>query len=221
MAEAAPAPSIRDGERALISEVFHNLSQPLTALQCSLELSLLRDESAEDLRKSVESALENAESLRQRLLLVRALNDADDPGDIQAIVLPEMLRELQQEMLPLFESAGQKFDLAIDSDDVTVRADRAKTMRALFYFLEYLLRYSSPGDRLRMKLSSAGGEARMLITTRSALPLSPGSDKDFGCQQACEVEIARRTFRAAGGDLLLVSSGGDSSVWAATLLLAS
>ena len=63
------------------ANVFHDLSQPLTALHCSLELALARDQTIEEFRASVEAALHNAERLRQRLLLLRELSDADDPGD--------------------------------------------------------------------------------------------------------------------------------------------
>ncbi len=92
---------------ALISEVFHNLSQPLTALHCELELALRRDQTVEELRGSVQAALEDAERLRQRLLLVRALNDASNPGDLsQPTELCELFRQLHEDMLPLFALGG-------------------------------------------------------------------------------------------------------------------
>ena len=67
---------------AFLSEVFHELSQPLTSLHCGLELSLRRDQSVEELRASIQSALENTARLRQRLVFMRGLNDTFDPGDI-------------------------------------------------------------------------------------------------------------------------------------------
>ena len=60
------------------SSVFHDLSQPLTALHCSLELALLQDQTIEEFRASVEGALRAADRLRQQLLLLRELHDADD-----------------------------------------------------------------------------------------------------------------------------------------------
>jgi hypothetical protein len=44
----------------IVFEVFHSLSQPLTALHCSLELSLQRDQTVEELRAGIQTALENA-----------------------------------------------------------------------------------------------------------------------------------------------------------------
>ena len=95
---------------SFVSDVLHKLSQPLTALHCSLELSLVRDQTSEEFRASVEAALQNAERLRQNLLLLRELSDADDPGDISAPVqLQELLQEARQDFLPVCESAGGFF----------------------------------------------------------------------------------------------------------------
>ncbi len=62
-------------------EIFHSLSQPLTALLCSLELSLSNDGSVEELRATIQDALANAERLRQRLVSLRELTDAGGPAD--------------------------------------------------------------------------------------------------------------------------------------------
>ncbi len=100
-------------QRSLAYDIFHTLSQPLTALQCSLELALIRDRTSEEFRASVEAALENAERVRQSFLLLRELNDADDPGDISAPVeLRQLLLELAEDFLPVFEFAGGRLDVA-------------------------------------------------------------------------------------------------------------
>ena len=57
------------------------MSQPLTALECGLEVSLRRDKTAAQLRARVESALVAAKLLHQRLLEARVLQDAGEPGD--------------------------------------------------------------------------------------------------------------------------------------------
>ena len=125
--------------REFVSEVFHSLSQPVTALQCSLELSLLRDQTAEQYRASVEAALQNAERLRQRLLQAREMAEACDPGDTsQPVALDSLLNEVCEDLQPLFESAGQR--LAWDCRAVQVHGDRQKLQRGFVYLLEYVQR---------------------------------------------------------------------------------
>src|SRR5271166_50161 len=158
-----------------VSDALHKLSQPLTALQCSLELSLIRDQTSAEFRASVEAALENADRLRQRLLLLRELSDADDPGDISApIDLQRLLQELREDLLPVFESAGGRFDLTCHP--VQIRGNGTKLTRAFFYLLEYLLR-SSPRGRLTVRVDQTHGQqVEIRITSDGAV--SPAASTD-------------------------------------------
>jgi signal transduction histidine kinase len=209
-------------QHSFLSEIVHNLSQPLTALQCSLELSLFRDQTVNELRASVEAALENAECLRQRLRMLRELNQADDPGDLSLpIELNGLLRELREELLPLFESAGQQFELHLECGTLPVLGNQTKLMRALFYFLEYLFRYSAKEATLSLGVCpTRQRQAEISIATSSCLPVGSAVENEPGSQCSCEIEIARRSFRAAGGDFALISSASGQSLWKATLPLA-
>ncbi len=205
----------------LVREVFHNLSQPLTALHCELELALRRDRTVEELRASVQTALEDAERLRQRLLLVRALSDASDPGDLsQPTELCELFRQLHEDMLPLFRSAGQKFELELECGVVRVRANQARLTRALFAFLEYLFRHSAEGAVLTIRVQVVAGQAEISISAATCLPVAPSVDGTAATPYSCEIEMARRSFRAVDGEFALVSAGVDESVWRARLTLA-
>jgi signal transduction histidine kinase len=204
-------------QRSLTHDIFHTLSQPLTALQCSLDLALVRDRTAEDLRASIEAALENTERLRQSFLLLRELNDADDPGDISAPVdLRQVLLELQEDFLPVFESAGGRFDLV--RDPVHIRGNSAKLRQAFFYLIGYLLgALARPNLSVRVEPREDGKvEVRMTFSYQ-------GSAAEGLCEpvSAGEVEIARRTFQAVGGDLAMVASGSGQSTWIASLQLAT
>ena len=162
------------------SEIVHNLSQPLTALQCSLELSLFRDQTVNELRASVEAALENAECLRQRLRMLRELDQADDPGDLSLpIELNGLLRELREELLPLFESAGQQFELHLECGTLPVLGNQTKLMRALFYFLEYLFRYSAKEATLSLGVCpTRQRQAEISIATSSCLPVGSAVENE-------------------------------------------
>src|SRR5262249_40870842 len=139
-------------EARFISEVFHNLSQPLTALHCTLDLALQRDVEFEQLRASVESALGHAACLRQRLMLVRALSDAgQDGGSRESIDLASLLRNLVEDLQPLFASAEKTLELETTNAALLVRVDAARLQRALFAFLEYLFSYLLPGGTISIR----------------------------------------------------------------------
>jgi signal transduction histidine kinase len=209
-------------QRAFISEVFHNLSQPLTALHCPLELALCRDKSAEELRSSLVEALQCAENLRQRLLLVRALNDADDAGDLsQSADLTSLSNDLRDDLLPLFDSANKKLVMTTSCRGLKIRGDRTRLTQVLFCFLEYLFRYSREGETIGINIyPDESNYVNIRIAASVCLPSSFVSQKESSPQYACEVELARRTFRALGGELNQLPSDGDRSAWAARLPLA-
>jgi len=205
-------------KRSFVSDVFHKLSQPLTALHCSLELSLARDETADEYRASMEATLQNAQRLLQSLLLMRELSDADDPGDIsRPVALHKLLLDLREDLLPVFESAGADFDVACNP--VQVQGNEAKLVRAFFYLLEYVQR-SSPRSNINVCVQQKNRQqVEIRITLFSAVPAADSGADLCDPASAGELEIARRTFRALGGDLMLVESAAEQSVWIATLAL--
>jgi len=208
-------------EAAFISEVFHSLSQPLTALHCTLDLALQRDQTLEQLRASVQTALDSAERLRQRLLLVRALNDAAMPSAaLEPTDLGQVLRELHEDMSPLFEAGGRRFELDLRcSHLLTVRADKLRLTRALFVFVEYLFRYLPQDAQLSIGLDkSDSGQAEIRVASASSLPVSP-AEAGSGENRSCELELLRRTVVASGGDFVLLEHTSARSVWLAGLPL--
>jgi signal transduction histidine kinase len=185
----------------LVSELFHSLSQPLTALQCALELSVLQDQTSQEFRATVESALENTQRIRQCLLLARELEDADDPGNSSGMIrLDRMLEQLVEELIPLSESVGRKLELMCDP--VTVCGCREKLSRAFFYLLTHLLSLDAPGQPVAISVQKKQLRIRIRISGCPSVDTVAGRDKVQEIHSTPQVEIARRIFRAAGGALL-------------------
>jgi signal transduction histidine kinase len=195
-------------QSSFVFDVLHKLSQPLTALQCSLEFSLVRDQTCAEFRASIQAAVQNAERLRQSLLLLRELSDADDPGDISMPVpLQELMLELQQDFLPVCESAGGC--LTVHCEPVSVRGNGAKLRRAFFYMLECVLR-SSERRRLGITVSHRHGKrVEIKMTLSDGRPATALYSETLN-HSVGELEIAQRTFRAVGGDLAPEPAGWES-----------
>lgn len=205
--------------QSFISEVFHDLSQPLTALHCSLELALDYDNTLEQLRASVQTALENAQRLRERLLLVRALADAADPGDLsQPTDLVELLNDLLDGLRPVFGASGVEITMQTEAQAIVVHGNKARLQQALCCFLQYLLRYDYESGKIIIYASAVKEQAQIKITAAGSLPVGvPLAPHDDPEPYSCEAEMARRTFRAAGGEFALACYRPEASVWYATL----
>ena len=62
-----------------LSEIFHELSQPLTTLECGLELALRHDTTVAQLRKRLNVLLETAFAMHQKLAGLRGLRQEREP----------------------------------------------------------------------------------------------------------------------------------------------
>ena len=124
---------------------------------------------------------------------------------------------MREDLLPVFESAGVDFKVACGP--VEVRGNEGNLTRAFFYLLEYLQR-SYPRSSLNVCLRQNNGQQVEVRMTLFHTMAAADSGEDL-CDPASagEVEIARRTFRAVGGDLV-VESAAEQSVWITSLLLA-
>ena len=85
----------QETRREYLSEAFHSLSQPLTALQCGLELAVAVPRSQKEYERRIGEGLQSTGSLREMISALRELVEAEDPGeDAREIELGELLSSL-------------------------------------------------------------------------------------------------------------------------------
>jgi hypothetical protein len=75
---AIPGPMPESRLQAVLGELLHSLSQPLTTLHCSLELSI--DPVAEQQQKAVSAALEQVDRAIHVVELMRECLEAEPAG---------------------------------------------------------------------------------------------------------------------------------------------
>ncbi len=198
--------SAPQSERAFASELFHSVSQPLTALECGLELSLRQDRTARQFRARLKTALQAAQLLHQRLLEARWLQDAGEPGDTShPVALQNLLLQLREDLLPVAKSA--KVNLAVQCETARVLGNEARLRNGFFHLFDFLLRTcpkrhtvhvqpqcAKPGI-FQLSFSSNGSAGNNALV---AIPVADPADLSF--------RIAQRAIRAAGGDLVVTQN---------------
>src|ERR1041385_8862787 len=102
-----PCTSVRKRQNPL-SHLLHALNQPLTGLQCSLELVSARLHAAEEYARTLQDALELTARMR---VLVEALREmAESKYSEQArqdrVLLNDLLSTQIEDLLPVSESIG-------------------------------------------------------------------------------------------------------------------
>ena len=193
----------------LLYDLLHLLSQPLTALHCTLEHSLTRDEAARS--NEVALALEQTDRAIEAVRLMREYLEAEEGSFVaEPFPLGLAIENVLEQISVIAEARGLRL-FAWGTSTAAVPASAAWLQRALFYIVAALLDGAAPGSAITVVLED--GAAQSLISGHN-LPLSPGTDwsasgrplnltPDANTLRQVRTEIARRVLELSGASLHL------------------
>jgi len=208
-------------DSAFVADLFHAISQTLTVLECGLEVSLRRDTTAAQFRTRVESALVAAKLLHQRLLEARARQAAGEPGDTcLPVEVGRLLLHLREDLLPIAKSA--KVKLNVKCETAMVHGNAARIRNGCFHLIGSLLHTCPPKHTVSIRAQRVGFTA---FEVRFSNCASTGTET-LASRHAphpadLSLRFARRTFQAAGGDLVLTQNQSGQFAGYVRLLLAN
>jgi len=200
------AASTKDGGeyQQLMSELLHDLSQPLSTLTCLLEVNLLLSRPLKQVRHDLKIALQQLHGI---VRLFRRLRELVDAGALQQdqerVSLTSCLTGIVADLSPLAGAARVKLS-AGSSSDCLVNFQASRLRQALTHLLEFAL--SSPA-RAQITITTATG--RLTIAVRATVPRSvesaPENRADGSTAESQRewnrnrgLAIARRIFEAGG-----------------------
>jgi hypothetical protein len=160
--------------RQLVSDLFHQLSQPLTTLCCSLELALLQTPTAAQYREIASQALLQAEKAASLATAIRELFDAGQAGDDgEVLELRTALADTVGDLMPLAESAGVQV-CYFPGPVCPVWFDVPRLRRGLFHLVAFVIGWGSPAAALKIELTAPGAEVVLALTvSRESLLTNP------------------------------------------------
>src|SRR4030088_316350 len=123
--------------RSPMAFLLHALNQPLTGLQCSLELSLVGPRTSEQYIGAMRDGLELTARMRVLVEAIRELADAEQPGvdESEVVSLHALLEQMTTELQPIAETKNVGLTL-YSNDLLPVRAERDRLAVLIFRFLE-------------------------------------------------------------------------------------
>lgn len=200
------------------SDIFHDLSQPLSTLVCLLEVNLMVSRPVKQLRHDLQIALKQANSVVRLHRALRELWDAGNvPQDQETLSLTVCLREVAAELLPAAALAKVRVSLA-PSSECRVRFQGSRLRQALVHLLEFSLDSCAAGAAMTITADEKGQTARVTVAVSAVAP-ETGAESSAGepPQQAdgkgrelkrrLRLAMARRTFESANGSLQVKHSG--------------
>ncbi len=193
--------------RQLISDLFHQLSQPVTSLCCSLELALLQTSTVKQYAEIVSRTFSEAQKASWLASALRELFNASQAGeDGEVLELRQAVGHAVDDLRPVAESAGvQVHYVALSACPVWFDAKRLR--QGLFHLLGFMLGSRGRGAELTIALEQR--EAQSVLNLTVSGPEEGGDTTDGGpdpehlpreLMRRFELGLARTIFEATGAD---------------------
>lgn len=167
-------------ERSPLAQLLHALNQPLTGLQCSMEVALASPRTVQQYAQGLREGLELTERMR---MLVEAIRDVTDlqeeyprdagvqeqAGSIQASEqkatdLRGILLEASEDLRPVAETCGVRIELEfIPGSELIARAIPATARAILFRLLESAVALAEAQTALTIRVASEGTEIHLQV----------------------------------------------------------
>ena len=222
--------SMRKSERlttlgTLAAEIAHEIRNPLMVIRLLFDSLELEDQGDEDKNKDlsvIREKLDHLEKIAGRIL--------DFGKSRESFRATSPLREILEDvaLLVRLKLEQSHVDLTISeiSDDVLVRVDKGQLQQALLNLILNALVAMPDGGRLAIETSLAEGKAHILVKdTGSGIP-EEFRERIFDSFLSARtggtglgLAISKRILRGHEGDLELVESGPDGTVFRLTLPL--
>jgi signal transduction histidine kinase len=198
-----PATRAKYESHQLVSDLFHQLSQPLTTLCCSLELALLQTPTAEQYGEIVSEALGQAEKVSALATAIRELFDAGQAGEGGEVLdLRTAVADAAVDLLPVAESAGVQV-CYVPGPACAVWFDAPRLRQGLFHLIGFVIGSGGMGAAVKIELAERGADTVLALTVSGegfyGGPSTADSDQEL--LRRLGLGIARAIFEAAGGSL--------------------
>lgn len=184
--------------RTPLAHLLHALNQPLTGLQCSIELAVAGPQSREHYVRTLREGLELTCRMRLLVEALRELADAAQWNSEKAapFLLDELFLNTADELEPVAKEKGVRMQLG-GRLALAVRADRDRVAAIAFRCLESALSLSATNTDLQITASAEQGVACVHVCwTQDKLPdYSPFSRQELS--QTGPGATPRRASRTA------------------------
>jgi hypothetical protein len=205
----------------VLGELLHSLSQPLTSLRCSLELSI--EEVAEQQQESVSVALQQTEKVIGMIQLMREYLDAEQPGpEAYPVALARAMRSVIEELSSIAAVRGVQLHL-MGTCTAALPVPESRLRLALQYLIATIIEAQPVGGKVMLLLGEgpAGavlrveGERGFRELEQSAMQTKRdqvgATSVSVSTLRRVRLAIASRVLETAGASLVF-GDGGHTGV---------
>jgi C4-dicarboxylate-specific signal transduction histidine kinase len=142
--------------RSPLAKLLHALNQPLTGLQCSMEVALATPRRREQYEEGLRQGLELTGRMRALVEAIREVAKVEEEGPplAETIELKNILRGIVEDLGPVAEAKGVRIEFhggVSSSLPTTIRAGRQEMTAAVFRLLESAITLADGQSALRIE----------------------------------------------------------------------
>jgi signal transduction histidine kinase len=189
------APSGPAAARSPLAQLLHALNQPLTGLQCSMEVALAVPRTPEQYVRILREGLDLSERMRALVEAIREVTGGGEENQNQnqnqnkerpeSVELTTVLREAVDDLKPVAEVKNIRITLDCSaSSPLTVRAGGRNMISAIFRLLESALTLAPRNNGLLIETGSASAEASFRVQWRVGRASSAFTRPELGLMVA-------------------------------------
>jgi len=160
-AQIGEAPAVvKIAGRSPLAQLLHALNQPLTGLQCSMEVALAGSRTPEQYRQGLRDGLALTERMRTLVEAIREVADSPDTNRLDENGNPNLnettdfaaiLRETVNDLKPVAESKAIRMEMELDCSFIlVVRAGRQRLCGIVFRLLDSVLSLAAEGSAVKI-----------------------------------------------------------------------
>ena len=189
----------RTEARSPLAQLLHALNQPLTGLQCSMEVALASPRTVEQYVQGLREGLQLTERMRALVEAMREVTDFEPEKETEETTeLISLLRETVRDLEPVaqtkdvrlsLDSASGSSSSSLLSSSLSVRVGRARLAVLLFRLLDAALSLAERGTALRIDAGSEPNLVWISVRWQAAGPRCGFSRPELGllvAQAGCE-----------------------------------
>jgi hypothetical protein len=170
-----------EGRRPL-AQLLHALNQPLTGLQCSMEVALASPRTPEQYVQGLREGLQLTERMRELVQAIREVVDVQTAKDeeLETVEWKTLLREVLDDLEPVAGAKSVRIVLEWNAATcLAVRAGRRRLTALVFQCFESVLSLAAPGTELQI-VTGAGAASGIRVCWQGERAASVLSRPELG-----------------------------------------
>jgi len=184
-----------------LADSLHQMAQPLSIIQASMELALLRKTTGEQFGEVAQNVLDQVaravETLRFTSQMARYQQPASDEANL---LLSDVLHAAVEDLSRTLSTAQIKLALDHSGREREIKFSRTRLRQLFFYILQAVQHLSQPGDMIHIGLQAHAGNIKLRIFQ------SP-EHKTTNVPKASDESFATRSLALA--EAIVVGAGAE------------